>query len=139
MGWEKQLFQSISGYISDRIKKRKIFVWIGYLFGSFSRIGYALSKSWHHLIPFRILDRFGKIRSAPRDAFIADISNDENRGRNFGFLRAMDNLGAFFGILICVLFFKFFGYRNLFLLASIPSFSSFKKQFCAFSISSRES
>lgn len=113
--------QGLSGYISDRIKKRKVFVWLGYLFGGFSRVGYALSRTWQHLIPFRILDRTGKIRSSPRDAIVADISTNENRGRNFGLLRAMDNLGAVCGIIICVLFFKLLGYRTLFLLAALPS------------------
>ncbi len=116
--------QAISGYLSDKFKKRKIFVWLGYLFGSISRIGYALSSFWQMLIPFRILDRFGKIRGAPRDAILADASSDENRGRNFGFLRAMDNLGAVFGILTSIFLFKILGYKKLFLLASIPSLIS---------------
>lgn len=113
--------QAVSGYLSDRIKKRKIFIWLGYLFGSSSRVGYAISSVWQHLILFRILDRAGKIRSAPRDAIIADISTKETRGGNFGLLRAMDNLGAVFGIIICILFFELLGYRNLFLLAAVPS------------------
>ncbi|MEO0097187.1 MAG: MFS transporter [candidate division WOR-3 bacterium] len=110
-----------SGYIADKIKKRKIFVWLGYLFGSLSRIGYALAKFWPILIPLKILDRTGKIRQAPRDAIIADVSDDSNRGRNFGFLRTMDNLGAVCGILIAILFFKFLGFRKLFFLAALPS------------------
>ncbi len=113
--------QAASGYFSDKIRKRKIFIWSGYLFGSISRIGYAISTIWQHLIPFRILDRAGKIRGAPRDAIIADISTKENRGRNFGLLRTMDNLGAVFGILICIFFVELLGYRTLFLLAAIPS------------------
>jgi MFS family permease len=113
--------QAISGYISDRIQKRKIFVWLGYLMGGLSRIGYALSKNWVHLIPFRILDRAGKIRGAPRDAIIADLSTDKDRGENFGFLRMMDNLGAVVGILLCILLVNFLGFKKLFLLASIPS------------------
>ncbi len=113
--------QAVSGYISDRISKRKVFIWSGYLFGSLSRVGYGLSTVWQHLIPFRILDRAGKIRGAPRDAIIADISTKENRGENFGLLRAMDNLGAVCGIIISILFFGLLGYRNLFLLAAIPS------------------
>jgi MFS family permease len=113
--------QAISGYISDKIQKRKIFVWLGYLMGSLSRIGYAISKIWTHLIPFRILDRAGKIRGAPRDAIIADLSTDEDRGENFGFLRMMDNLGAVVGILICIFLVNFLGFKKLFLLASIPS------------------
>jgi len=113
--------QAVSGYISDRIRKRKVFVWTGYLFGSLSRIGYGLSTVWQHVIPFRVLDRGGKIRGAPRDAIIADISTNENRGKNFGFLRTLDNFGAVCGIVICILFFQLLGYRTLFLLAAIPS------------------
>lgn len=113
--------QAVSGYLSDKIRKRKIFIWIGYLFGSLSRVGYGLSTVWQHLIPFKVLDRAGKIRGAPRDAIIADISTKEDRGRNFGLLRAMDNLGAVCGIIVCILLFKLLGYRNLFLIAAIPS------------------
>lgn len=115
------LSQAASGYVSDRIRKRKIFIWIGYLCGSISRLGYAVSRAWPHLVPFRVLDRVGKIRSAPRDAMIADLSTDLNRGRNFGFLRAMDNLGAVCGILLCVVLLKILGYRLLFALAALPS------------------
>jgi MFS family permease len=115
------LAQAASGYFSDRIRKRKIFIWSGYLMGSLSRVGYALSAVWQSLIPFRILDRAGKIRSAPRDAIIADISSKENRGRNFGLLRAMDNLGAVCGITACLIFFGLLGYKILFLIAAVPS------------------
>ena len=67
------------------------------------------------------LDRSGKIRSAPRDAIISDISNRENRGGRFGILRAADNTGAVVGILIAVVLVQRLGFKNLFLLASIPS------------------
>lgn len=107
--------QAVSGFVSDKIRKRKFFIWLGYFFGSLSRVGYAFSSAWQHLIPFRILDRAGKIRSVPRDAILADISSNNDRGRNFGILRAMDNLGAVVGILICIFFFGILGYRNLFL------------------------
>jgi MFS family permease len=115
------LSQAASGYISDRIRRRKIFIWTGYLCGSLSRIGYALSRSWPHLIPFRILDRGGKIRSAPRDALIADVTTEANRGRIFGFLRTMDNLGAVCGITLCIVLLPLLGYRLLFALAALPS------------------
>lgn len=113
--------QAVSGYVSDRIHKRKVFVWTGYLCGGISRIGYSLSSVWQHLVPFRILDRAGKIRSAPRDAIVADISTKENRGHNFGLLRAMDNFGAVCGIIVSIVFLNIVGYRKLFLLAAIPS------------------
>jgi MFS family permease len=113
--------QALSGYISDKIRQRKVFVWTGYLFGASSRVGYALSTAWQHLIPFRILDRAGKMRGAPRDAIVADVSTKENRGRNFGLLRAMDNLGAVCGIITCILLLGVLGYQHLFILAAIPS------------------
>ena len=117
------LSQAASGYVSDRIRRRKVFVWTGYVFGSASRVGYALSSIWQQLIPFRILDRAGKMRGAPRDAMIADASTNENRGKHFGLLRAMDNLGATCGIILCIalLYFLHWSYNNIFLIAAVPS------------------
>jgi len=115
------LSQAVAGYYSDRIRKRKVFIWTGYLCSAASRLGYAASSVWQHLIPFRILDRAGKIRGAPRDAMLADISTDDNRGGHFGLLRAMDNAGSVAGILIAIALFNVLGYRLLFALAAIPS------------------
>jgi MFS family permease len=115
------LSQAASGYISDRIKRRKVFIWFGYLCGSASRIGYAITTSWPQVIPFRILDRAGKMRDAPRDAIVADHSTDHNRGDHFGILRAFDKAGAVVGILICIWLFNTLGYQTLFILAAIPS------------------
>ena len=111
----------LSGYWSDKTQKRKTFVWIGYLFSAVSRIGYALSTAWPMLIPFKVLDRAGKIRSAPRDALVSELSSQDNRAKNFGFLKAMDHWGAVVGILFCIVLFKYLGYRNLFFISAIPS------------------
>jgi MFS family permease len=116
--------KAISGYISDKIRKRKFFIWSGYILGSMSRFGYALAPAWQWLIPLKILDRSGKIRSAPRDAMVADISTDQNRGGNFGLMKAMDNLGAVCGIVVCLLLFEHIGFTNLFLIAALPSLIS---------------
>ncbi len=113
--------QAVSGYWSDRLRKRKIFIWLGYLFGSLSRVGYSLSTTWQWLIPFRILDRSGKMRGSPRDAIVSEVSTDKDRGANFGLLRAMDNSGAVVGVMIALLFLPVIGYRNLFFLAAFPS------------------
>jgi len=113
--------QAVSGYWSDKMGKRKIFVWIGYLFGASSRVGYALSMTWQWLIPFRILDRAGKMRGAPRDAMIADSSTDSNRGGNFGFLRTFDNLGAVVGIILSISLINLIDYRYMFFIAAVPS------------------
>ncbi len=113
--------QALSGYFSDKLRKRKVFIWIGYLLGGLSRIGYALSGSWQWLIPFKITDRLGKLRDAPRDAIIADVSKTETRGRNFGILKALDKLGKFSGVVAAMLLMGL-GYKKMFILAAIPSF-----------------
>lgn len=113
--------QAISGYLSDKIKKRKVFIWLGYVFGALSKIGYALARIWQWLIPFRVLDRAGKMRGSPRDAIVADISTDQSRGKNFGFLRTMDNLGAVVGVLFTIAFFGILGYQHIFFIAAVPS------------------
>ncbi|MBN1938467.1 MAG: MFS transporter [Candidatus Aminicenantes bacterium] len=118
------LSQAFSGYYSDKIRRRKIFIWTGYLCGSLSRLGYAIAAVWPHLIPFRILDRIGKIRSAPRDAMVADLSTAGTRGRNFGLLRTMDNMGAVLGVIISIVLLNLVGIRALFALAAIPSLAS---------------
>jgi MFS family permease len=95
---------------------------MGYFFGCISRIGYALAPTWQWAVPSRIIDRGGKMRSAPRDAILSDISDRTNRATHFGVLRSLDNLGAVFGVLIAIILVDRIGYRNLFLLASLPSF-----------------
>lgn len=115
------LSQAVSGYVADKTGKRKIFVWVGYVCAGFARIGYAFSPTWQTLIPFRVLDRAGKMRGAPRDAIIADISTDQNRGKNFGYLRMMDNAGAVCGVIFAIVFFTYLGYHTLFLVAAVPS------------------
>lgn len=103
--------------------------------GATSRLIYAFTPIWQWLIPAKILDRAGKLRGAPRDALVADVSTHETRGRNFGILRTLDNLGATFGVLITIVFVTFIfpwlalvlGYdllaslRLLFVFATIPT------------------
>lgn len=118
------LSQAAAGYLSDRWRKRKAFIWVGYLCGGVSRLGYSVAALWQQLIPFRVLDRAGKMRGAPRDALLADISTNANRGRNFGLLRAMDNFGAVAGILFCIVLINLISYRILFAIAAVPSLVS---------------
>jgi MFS family permease len=116
------LSQALSGYLSDRWHKRKPFIWSGYTMGGVARIGYAVSPTWGWLIPFKMVERTGKLRGAPRDAMVAECSTCDNRGANFGLLRTMDNLGAVCGVIATLLLFGILGYVNLFLVAAIPSF-----------------
>ncbi len=116
--------QVISGFLSDKLRRRKIFIWLGYLGPVIGRIGYSISTTWQHLVPFRIFDRIGKMRDAPRDAMVAEAVKRERRGVSFGILEAMDSLGAVTGVVVSVLFFKFLGFRKLLFLAAIPSLIS---------------
>jgi len=112
-----------SGDLSDRAGKRKAFVVVGYALAAVARpiIGLA-SMPWQVLL-VRGGDRFGKgIRSAPRDAMIADSTEPGIRGRAFGFTQAMDHLGAAIGPALAFAFLWAWPsqLRTLFLLSAIP-------------------
>jgi len=115
------LSQAGSGFLSDKLKKRKVFIWLGYFFAFVSRIVYAVSYQPWQLIPGKILDRAGKMRDAPRDAIVADITPREKRAAAFGMLRAADRGGAVLGLILSILLVGYFSYRQMFLLAAIPS------------------
>jgi MFS family permease len=116
--------KAASGYLSDKTKKRKIFIWSGYLMGAAGRFGFALSRTWAYLIPFKILERLGKVRSAPRDALVSESSHKGKLGRNFGFLRSMDHLGGIAGILLSILLIRFLGFRTIIMLGALPTLIS---------------
>ncbi|MBU1076511.1 MAG: MFS transporter [Spirochaetes bacterium] len=89
------------GYISDKLKKRKLFAILGYAFSAFSKIVLLFSTFWTHVLGGRFLDRVGKsVRTAPRDAILSESVDKKNRGMGFGIQRAMDFAGAFMGTLI---------------------------------------
>lgn len=88
-----------SGAVSDRIRQRRLLVAIGYGSSTIAKTLFLVASSWPIVLLARIGDRLGKgIRTAPRDALIADSTDERYRGRAFGFHRAMDTLGAFFGV-----------------------------------------
>jgi MFS family permease len=112
-----------SGWLSDRLGRRKALMEAGYGISAISRIGLALAGTWGLVLAVRFVDRFGKgIRTAPRDAIIADASTSADLSRNFGFHRAMDQFGAVLGpgIAFLVLTAKPGAYRTVFWLSVIP-------------------
>lgn len=112
-----------SGWWSDRVRKRKPLVAIGYAMASIARPLVALAQTATHVLFIRITDRIGKgIRGAPRDALIADSVDSSIRGRAFGFHRAADHAGAVIGPLIAfaVLTWSTISMRQVFWLAAIP-------------------
>lgn len=98
------LLKTYSGSWSDSISKRKPFIIFGYFLAAISKPLIGLSTSWNAVLWARALDRTGKgIRSAPRDALLADSVNPHNRGAAFGWHRGMDTLGAAVGPLFAIL------------------------------------
>src|SRR6267143_2917064 len=124
------LLKLFAGYFSDRQGKRKVFVVFGYALANFARPLLAFATNWYQVLGIRLTDRVGKgIRSAPRDAMIADTVRIEERGLAFGFHRAMDHTGAVAGPLLGYLLVLLFAvYRNA------PSAGEFKKIFLSASI-----
>ena len=129
------LLKLLAGHFSDRFSKRKIFVVSGYALSSFARPLLAFAGNWYQVLATRISDRVGKgVRSAPRDAMIADTVAVEERGLAFGLHRAMDHTGAVVGPLLGYLLVLIFSanrnaptagdFNKIFLLASIPALAA---------------
>jgi MFS family permease len=112
-----------SGGVSDRAGKRKPFIVAGYALAALARpVAGVATMPWQVLL-VRAADRFGKgVRSAPKDALIADSTSVELRGRAYGFTRAMDHLGAAIGPAIAFAFLWQWPekLRLLFLLTAVP-------------------
>ncbi|MCS6873260.1 MAG: MFS transporter [Pyrinomonadaceae bacterium] len=129
------MLKLLSGRYSDRIRKRKPLVFLGYSLSSIARPLLAFTTSWHQVLLVRLADRLGKgIRSAPRDALLASEVPKEVRGLAFGLNRAADNFGAVIGPIISLVLILLLAedfnnpspeeYKKIFLIASIPAFLS---------------
>lgn len=117
------ILKLFSGWLSDRMGKRKPLMLAGYGFSNLIKPLFALTTSGWQVLLIRFGDRFGKgIRGAPRDALIADSTNKKDRGKAFGFHRSMDTLGAAIGPLAAFLILSSFEgqYRLVFLISAIP-------------------
>jgi MFS family permease len=90
-----------SGVLSDRLGARKWITVAGYSLSTISKPFLYIADVWGWVLAVRISDRLGKgIRTAPRDALVADSIDEEQRGLAFGLHRAGDTAGAFIGVLI---------------------------------------
>ena len=119
------LLKVFSGWFSDRIGNRKWLMAAGYGISTLSRPIIALATGWHHVMGSRFMDRFGKgVRTAPRDAIIAESAEKTHLGRAFGFHRSMDTMGAVVGPAIAFFLLGIFSnnYRIVFWLSMIPGF-----------------
>ncbi len=117
------LFKLGAGRLADRLPRRKPLVVAGYGLSSLARPLVALATAPGHVLAVRLLDRVGKgVRGASRDALLADVTAEDQRGRAYGFHRAMDHAGAMVGPLLAsaVLLFTR-DLRLVFALAAVPA------------------
>ncbi len=98
------LLKIFSGWLSDKLGQRKSLTVIGYGLSTVSKPFLYMVTSWWGVLAVRFSDRVGKgIRTAPRDALIADTIDEKRRGAAFGLHRAGDTAGAALGILIALI------------------------------------
>jgi MFS family permease len=117
------LLRVFAGWFSDRVGRRKGFMVFGYGISTLSRPITALAAGWHTILGARFIDRVGKgIRTAPRDAIIAESTGEAFLGRAYSFQRSMDTIGAVIGPSLAFLFLAVFSnnYRTVFWLSMIP-------------------
>jgi MFS family permease len=129
------LLKLFAGYFSDRRGRRKEWVVGGYALANVVRPLLGIATNWFQVLAIRLTDRVGKgIRTAPRDAMIADSVSAKERGLAFGFHRAMDHGGAVIGPLIGFLLITVVAsdknhasasdFKKIFLLASVPALAA---------------
>jgi MFS family permease len=119
------ILKVFSGWFSDRIGRRKGLMALGYGISALSRPIVATAVIWQQVLAFRFADRLGKgIRTAPRDAIIAESSQENRLARAFSFHRGMDTMGAVVGPATALLLLGLLNssYRIVFWFSMIPAF-----------------
>ena len=102
--WAASFFKLFSGWLSDKARERKWLAVLGYTLSALSKPFFYFASSWGIVAGARWGDRVGKgVRTAPRDALVADSIRPEQRGLAFGFHRAMDTAGAMVGLIIALI------------------------------------
>lgn len=118
------LLKVFSGWLADRFGRKKLLMTLGYGTSALSRPVIALSATWFQVLSARFVDRFGKgVRTAPRDAIIAESTESSRLGLAFGFHRSMDTVGAVLGpsIAFALLFFFTGNLRLVFFASTVPA------------------
>ncbi len=117
----------ISGYLSDKTRKRKIFALLGYAFSTLAKVILVFATTMSAVMTFRVVERLGKsFRGAPRDALISSISKENKLGFSFGFHKMLDKAGAILGPIAAYFILSALGqnyqaFQTLFIIALVPA------------------
>ncbi|KPJ93297.1 MAG: MFS transporter [Gammaproteobacteria bacterium SG8_15] len=113
----------LSGSLSDKLGRRKLLIVAGYLMGTLSKPLFALAQGAGLVAAARSLDRIGKgLRGAPRDALVADVTPEAQRGAAYGLRQSLDSVGAFVGPILAIVLMSLLAndFRLVFWVAVIP-------------------
>jgi len=132
------ILKGITGWMSDKINRRKPFIVAGYSLSNLSKPLIGLSPSWEMVLGLKTTDRIGKgLRTSSRDSLISYYA--EKKGRAFGLHRAMDTLGAVFGSLLAFILLYFaWTYSQIIFFSIIPGLIAIALILPVKDISSRE-
>src|SRR5579864_8235888 len=110
-----------SGYLTDRIDRRKPLVVAGYFVANAVKPLLAVVTAWWHILLIRFSDRLAKgMRGAPRDVMVAESVGKERLGSAYGLIQSMDSAGAIAGPLIALVLLARYGLRSVFWAAAVP-------------------
>jgi MFS family permease len=111
----------VSGYLTDRIDRRKPVVVAGYAVANAVKPLLAIVTAWPQILLIRFTDRLAKgVRGAPRDVMVAEAVPKNRLGSAYGLIQSMDSAGAIAGPLTALVVLSRFGIRSVFWAAAVP-------------------
>ena len=120
------LFKIVAGFLSDKLKKQRPIIFLGYFLSMIGRVLLVFFTSIGFILGLRLLDGIGKgIKDPPKDVLVAGSSEEKVRGRNFGIAKMLDNLGSVVGPLILFLLLYIFKnssslYHDILIFTAVP-------------------
>jgi len=110
-----------SGYLADRIERRKPLVVAGYFFANAVKPVLALTTAWWQILLIRFTDRLAKgVRGAPRDVMVAESVDKDKLGSAYGLIQSLDSAGAIVGPLSALVLLGRYGMRGVFWASALP-------------------
>jgi MFS family permease len=110
-----------SGYLTDRLDRRKPLVVAGYFVANAVKPVLAVATAWWHVLLIRFTDRLAKgVRGAPRDVMVAESAGKDRLGAAYGLIQSLDSAGAIAGPLAALVLLTHYDTRSVFWAAAIP-------------------